>query len=68
VVANPNDLLANPEKWLPKYNLDDDLPTEEHLNNFMLVMNLNGVAHEDVVIKLFPYTFEGSVGSWYFPF
>jgi len=32
----------------------------------MLAMNLNGVAHEDVVIKLFPYTFQVSAGSWYF--
>jgi len=32
----------------------------------MLAMNHNGVAHEDVVIRLFPYTFQGSAGSWYF--
>jgi len=32
----------------------------------MLAMNLNGVSHENVVIKLFPYTFQGFVGSWYF--
>jgi len=31
--ANPNALPANPEKWLPKYNLDDGLPAEENLNN-----------------------------------
>jgi len=66
LVANPNALPANPEKWLPKYNPNDALPIEEHLNNFMLAMNLNGVAHEDVVIILFPYTFQGSAGSWYF--
>ena len=66
MVANPNVVPANPEKWLPKYNPDDHLPTEEHLNNFMLAMNLNGVAHEDVLIRLFTYTFQGSVGSWYF--
>lgn len=29
-------------------------------------MILNGAAHEDVVIRLFSYTSEGSVGSWYF--
>jgi len=66
LVANPNALPANPEKWLPKYNLDDGLLAEEHLNNFMLSMNLNGVTHEDFVIRLFPYTFQGSAGSWYF--
>lgn len=67
LVANPNALPANPEKCLPKYNPDNGLLAEEHLNNFMLAMNLNGVAHEDVVIRLFPYTFQGSAGSWYFP-
>ena len=66
LVSNPNSLPINPEKWLPKYNLDDGLPAEEHLNNFMLAMNLNGVSHEYVVIKLFPYTFQGSAGSSYF--
>jgi len=66
LVVNPNALPENPEKWLPKYNPDDALPAKEHLNNFMLAMNLNGVAHEDVLIRLFPYTFQGSTGSWYF--
>lgn len=56
-VANPNALPTSLEKWLPKYNRDDGLPEEEHLNNFMLSMNLNGVAHEYVVIRLFLYTF-----------
>ena len=32
----------------------------------MLSLNLNQVSHEDVVIKLFPYTFQGSARSWYF--
>lgn len=60
-------LVANPENWLPKYNPDDGLPTEEHLNNFMLAMNLNGVSQKDVVIIFFLYTFQGSARSWYFP-
>lgn len=32
----------------------------------MLSINLNGVMEEDVVIRLFPYTLQGAVGSWYF--
>ena len=47
-------------------NPDNGLPVEENLHNFMLAKNINGVAHEDVVIRLFPYTFQGSLGSWYF--
>lgn len=56
LVANPNALPTNPGKWLPKSNLDDGIRTEEHINNFILAMNLNGVTHEDVVIILFLYT------------
>ena len=58
LIANPNPLPDHPEKWLPKYNLDDGLPGEEHINNFMLAMNLNGVSHEDIVVILFPYTLQ----------
>lgn len=55
-----------PEKWLPKFKPDDGTQAEEHINNFMLSVNLKGVAHEDVVVRLFPYTLQGSAGSWYF--
>lgn len=66
LIENPNSLSDYPEKWLPKYNLDDGLPAEEHMNNFMLAMNLKGISHEDIVVRLFPYTLQGSGGSWYF--
>ena len=32
----------------------------------MLSVNLKGVTQEDVVVRLFPYTLQGSPGSWYF--
>lgn len=54
------------EKWLPKFNLDAGTLAEEHINNFMLSVNLKGVTEEDVVVRLFPYTLQGSAGSWYF--
>lgn len=53
-------------KWFPKFNPDDGLPAEEHKNNFMLSINLNAVVEKDVVVILFPYALQGSVGSWYF--
>jgi len=59
-------LPAHPEKWLPKFNLDNGLSAEEHINNFMLSINLNGVIEEDTVVQLFPYTLQGAAGSWYF--
>lgn len=52
-----------PEKWLPKFNPDDGIQEEEHINNFMLSVNLKGVTEQDVVVRLFPYTLQGSTGS-----
>ena len=49
------------EKWLPKFNPDDGLPTEELINNFMLSINLNEVVEEDEVVILFPYNLQGLV-------
>lgn len=55
-------LPTHPKKWLRKFNLDDGLPSEEHIKKFMLSINLNGVVEEDVIVQLYPYTFEGLVG------
>jgi hypothetical protein len=33
---------------------------------FMLDIRLRNVEHEDVVCRLFPYTFEGNASTWYF--
>ena len=32
----------------------------------MLSVNLNGVTKEDIVVRLFPHTLQGVLGSWYF--
>lgn len=55
-----------PEKWLPKFNLYVGTLAEEHINNFMLSVNLKGVIEEDDVVRIFPYTLQGSAVSWYF--
>lgn len=57
---------AHLEKWLPKFNPDNGLLAEEYINNFMLSINLNEVVEEDAVVRLFSYTLQGVVGSWYF--
>lgn len=59
-------LPAHLEKWLPKFNPGNGLLAEEHINNFMLSINLNGVTEEDVVVRLFSYTLQGAMESWYF--
>jgi len=52
-------LPAHPKKWLPRFNPDNGLSVEEHTNNFMLSINLNGVTEEDTIVQLFPYTLKG---------
>lgn len=59
-------LPDHPKKWLPKFNPEACMLAEEHINNFMLSINLNGVTNEDVIIRIFPYTLQGAARSWYF--
>ena len=56
----------NPEKWLQKYNPYDKVPLEDHIKYFMQAIILRNVIHEDMVCRLFPYTFEGKASTWYF--
>jgi hypothetical protein len=59
-------LPKHPEKWLPKFDPDSKQITEDHIKKFMLAIRLRNVEHEDVVCRLFPYTFEGNASTWYF--
>lgn len=59
-------LTTHPEKWLPKFNPDAGIQADEHINNFMLSVNLNAVTEEDLVVRIFPYTLQGAAWSWYF--
>jgi hypothetical protein len=59
-------LPKNPEKWLPKFDPDSKQIAEDHIKKFMLAIRLCNVEHEDVVCRLFPYTFEGNASTWYF--
>ena len=61
-----HDLSKNHEKILPKFDPDNREAPEDHISIFMLVVNLKGVQYEDVVCRLFPYTFEGRDSTWYF--
>jgi hypothetical protein len=69
VVAVPgaqHPLPKHLEKWLPKFDPDSKQIAEDHIKNFMLAIRLCNVEHEDVVFRLFPYTFEGNPSTWYF--
>jgi ribonuclease HI len=59
-------LPKHPEKWLPKFDPDSKQIAEDHIKKFMLAIRLCNVEHEDVVCRLFPYTFEGNASTWYF--
>jgi hypothetical protein len=56
----------HPEKWLTKFDPDSKRTAEDHIMKFMLNIRLRNVEHEDVVCRLFPYTFEGNASTWYF--
>jgi hypothetical protein len=59
-------LPKHPEKWLPKFDPDSKQIAKDHIKKFMLAIRLCNVEHEDVVCRLFPYTFEGNASTWYF--
>ena len=39
---------------------------EDHIKYFMQAIRLSNVIHEDMVCRLFPYTFKGKASTWYF--
>ena len=48
----------NTQKFLPKYDPDDDVLPLHHIKKFMYALNLMNVEHEDVVCRLFPHTLQ----------
>lgn len=69
VVAVPgpvHNLPRHPEEILPIFNPDEKQPTEEHLKQFKMKVRLLNVRHEDVICRLFPYTFTGKASTRYF--
>ena len=66
LAAPLHDLRKNPEKVLPKFDHGKGVSIEDHLQNFYLALNLLNVDHEDMVCRLFQYTFKPKASSWYF--
>ena len=66
LVAPLHDLPKHPEKVSPKFDPGKGVSVEDHLHGFYLALNLLNVEHEDVVCRLFEYTFEPKELSWYF--
>jgi len=58
-----HEMPKNPEKICPKYQLHQD--PEDHIRIFKEACFRAMLEHEDVVCRLFPYTFNEQASSWY---
>ena len=61
-----NPLPKHLEKLLPKFDPNNDILLEDHINKFKLTLNLMNVQHEDVACRLFYFTLTGNASSWFF--
>ena len=58
--------LKTQKKVLAKFDPGKGVSIEDHLKSFYLALNLLNADHEDVVCRIFQYTFEPKASSWYF--
>ena len=59
-------LPEKPQKFLPKYDHDDDVLPKHHIKQFMDALKLMNLEHEDVVCRFFPHTLQGKATKWFF--
>ena len=59
-------LPRDPHKFLPNIDPDSKHPNEDHVKYCMLAIRKDTIHHQDVVCKLFPYTFERKSTTQYF--
>lgn len=48
-----------------KFNANNKMKEEDHLDNFYLDLQAPEVLHDDVACRLFPCALEGHVATWY---
>jgi hypothetical protein len=63
-----HELPKHPKQVLPKFDLDKECSPEDHIKNFYLEIRLLNVQHEDVVCRIFIYTFKNKASTWYYNF
>ena len=64
-----HDLPQSFEKLLPKFDPNEKILVDDHLQSFYLeIEGLRAGEHEDVVCRLFPHTVKGAAASWHFGF
>jgi hypothetical protein len=56
-------LPKHPKQLLPKYDPEVASFLKDHIKKCILSIRLMSVQHEDVVCKLFPYTFENTTST-----
>ena len=62
-----HDLPQAFKKLLPKFDPNEKILVDDHLQSFYLAIEgLRAGEHEDVVCRLFPHTLKGAAASWYF--
>ena len=55
------------EKMLPKFDPNEKILVDDHLQSFYLeIEGLRDREYEDVVCRLFPHTLKVATASWYF--
>ena len=59
-------LPKHPKKLLSKFDPDNEVTPEDHIKQFLIPLILTVLQHEDVVCRLFPYTFVGQDSTWFF--
>jgi hypothetical protein len=60
-----HDLPENYIKKLPKFTGEGDLTAVEHINFFDQFVDIFGIEHEDIYLRLLVQTFEGQVRTWF---
>jgi len=66
ILGRVHNLARHLEKLLPKFDPETSGLPEEHIKKFILDIRLMNMQQEDVVCRIFPYTFENSTSTWYF--
>ena len=59
VCGDQHDFPKHLENLFPKFELDKKYSLEDHIDKFMLLVNLIKLEQKYVFCRLFPYTFEG---------
>ena len=66
VLGQQHPLPKNVERVLPKFDPERGDTVDNHSHSFFLAVRMLGVADEDIVCRLFPFTLIVVASTWYF--